>query len=67
MSAVSNEAVEELAFQWTGKRIPYAKISPHFVARIRQIVEPAQDLLQYPDRPYADRFAALATTEEGEE
>jgi hypothetical protein len=43
--SVSDEAVEELAFQWTGKRMAYAQLAPLFVERIRQIVTPALPLL----------------------
>ena len=37
---LTNAAVEEAAFQWTGVRLEYAKLDARFVARIRQIVEP---------------------------
>lgn len=37
---LSERAVEEAAFRWTGVRQEYAKLDARFVARIRGIIEP---------------------------
>lgn len=55
MSEVSNAAVEEMAYQWTGVPVPYAKLDPRFVTRIRGIVEPAIHHLRRSPNAEADR------------
>lgn len=37
---LTEQAIEEAAFQWTGVRQEYAKLDARFVARIRGIIEP---------------------------
>lgn len=37
---INERAIEEAAYQWTGRRIAYGQLDERFVARIKQILEP---------------------------